>query len=99
MDHRHQIHLSRVIRQSFLNDSARVNLMSVLQQILLDENLKFIRMKRMEKGLLKDVVESRLEKGPRGSLTVDNQQLIIVKFPFKFHNIKYIFLSSTSLNP
>ena len=32
-----------IIRQILLNDSAKVNLMMVLQQILLDENLKFLR--------------------------------------------------------
>ena len=43
MEHRQQIHLSRIIRQILLNDSAQVNLMQVLQQILLDEKLKFVR--------------------------------------------------------
>ena len=38
-----QIHLSRIIQQNLTNDSAKVYLSPVLQQILLDENLKFLR--------------------------------------------------------
>ena len=37
-------HLSRIIRQILLKDTDKVNLMPVLQQILLDKNLKFLRM-------------------------------------------------------
>ena len=36
----YKIHLSRTIRQILLNDSAKVNLMPVLQQILLDEKCR-----------------------------------------------------------
>ena len=43
LQHRHQLHLSRIIRQILLNNSTKVNLMPVLQQILLDENWKFLR--------------------------------------------------------
>ena len=38
LEHRHQIHLSRIIRQILLNDSTKMNLMPVLQQSLLVEN-------------------------------------------------------------
>jgi len=39
----YKIHLSRTIRQILLNDSAKVNLMPVLQQILLDEKFRFLK--------------------------------------------------------
>ena len=42
---RHQIHLGRIIPQNLTNDSAKVNLIPVLQQVLLDENLKYLRVK------------------------------------------------------
>ena len=35
--------LSRITRQILLNNSTKVNLMPMLQQILSDENLKFLR--------------------------------------------------------
>ena len=37
--------ICKYIQQNLTNDSAKVNLMPVLQHILLDENLKFLRVK------------------------------------------------------
>ena len=43
--------LSRIIRQILLNNSTKANLMPVLQQILLDENLKFLSVLCLYVGL------------------------------------------------
>ena len=43
LEQRHQVQLSRIIQQNLTNDSPKVYLMPVLQQILSDENLKFLR--------------------------------------------------------
>ena len=37
--------ICKYIQQNLTNDSAKVNMMPVLQHILLDENLKFLRVK------------------------------------------------------
>ena len=42
-EHIYKCHVLRIIQQNLTNDSAKVNLMPVLQQILLDENFKFLR--------------------------------------------------------